>query len=100
MAMIYIVHRISHGSNVVVVNNQSANSKNFSLPFDWMLTTTTFAPWDILWTMLLSDEIKTGRSEMLSISPIISQEWKGGREGRTEKTRIWSLRVVCSLFIL
>ena len=47
-----IVHRIFHGSNVVVVNNQSANSKNFSLPFDWMLTT-TFAPWDILWTMLI-----------------------------------------------
>ena len=32
--IISIVHRISHGSNVVVVNNQSANSKNFSLPLD------------------------------------------------------------------
>ena len=52
--VIYIVHRISHGTNVVVVNNQSANSKIFLLPFDWMLTTTTFVPWDILWTMVIS----------------------------------------------
>ena len=48
----YIAHRISHGTNVVVVDNQSANSKIFLLSFDWMLTTTTFVPWDILWTML------------------------------------------------
>ena len=51
-SVVAIVDRISHGSNVVVVNNQSENRKKFSLPFDWMLTTTTFAPWDILWTMV------------------------------------------------
>ena len=42
-------------ANVVVMNNQSANSKIFILLFDWMLrmlTTKTFVPWDILWTML------------------------------------------------
>ena len=41
-SVISIAHRISHGTNVVVVNNQSANSKKISLPFDWMLATTTF----------------------------------------------------------
>ena len=50
-----IAHRISHITNVVVVvNNQSANSKNFLLLFDCMLTTTTFVPWDILWGMQMS----------------------------------------------
>ena len=48
-----IAHKISHRTNVVVVNNQSANSKNFLLLFDWMLTTTTFVLWDILWAMIL-----------------------------------------------
>ena len=48
-----IAHRISQGTNVVVVNNQSANSKKNLLLFDWMLTTTTFIPWDILWTMAM-----------------------------------------------
>ena len=23
--------------------------------YDWMLTTTTFIPWDILWAMLMND---------------------------------------------
>ena len=48
-----IAHKISHGTNVVV-NNQSANSKKDLLLFDWMLTMTTFVPWDILWTMLIN----------------------------------------------
>ena len=39
---------------VVDVNSQSANSKNFLLLFDWMLTMTTFVPWDILWAMVMS----------------------------------------------
>ena len=52
--VIIIVHRVSYGTNVVVVNNQSENSKKFLLPFDWMFTTTTFVPWDILWTMLIT----------------------------------------------
>ena len=52
-----IAHRISHGTNVVVVNNQSALSKIYLLLFDWMLTTTTFVPWDILWAMVVSDHV-------------------------------------------
>ena len=53
---ITIAHRISHVTNVVV-KNQSANSKIFLLPFDWMLTTTTFVPWDILWTMVMTENL-------------------------------------------
>ena len=45
--------QMEHQTNVVVVNNQSANSKIFLLLFDWMLSTTTFIPWDILWAMLI-----------------------------------------------
>ena len=48
-------YKISHGTNVVTVNNQPVNSKNFLLPFDWMLTTTTFVLWDILWAMSIND---------------------------------------------
>ena len=48
--LIIIAHRISHRTNVVVV---SANSNFFLLLFDWMFTTTTFIPWDILWAMLI-----------------------------------------------
>ena len=59
--MMSIAHRISHGTNVVVVNNQSANSKIFLLLLDWMRTTTTFVPWDILWTMLISLARSVGR---------------------------------------
>ena len=51
--VVTIAHKISHGTNVVDVNNQSANSKKFLLRFDWMLTTTTFVPWDILWAMVM-----------------------------------------------
>ena len=47
-----IAHRISHETNVVV-DNQSANSQNFLLHFHWMLTTTTFVLWDILWAMVM-----------------------------------------------
>ena len=43
----YIAHRIAHGTNVVVVNNQSANSKKNLLLIDWMLTTTTYVPCSI-----------------------------------------------------
>ena len=56
MSLMNIAHRISHGTNVVFVNNQFANSKIFLLLFDWMLTTTTFLPWDILWAMLMIHE--------------------------------------------
>ena len=51
LLVVSIAHRISHETNVVVVNNQSANNKFFLLLFDWMLTTTTFVTWDILWAM-------------------------------------------------
>ena len=36
---------LSYGTNVVVVSNQSANSKNFLLFAVWLLTTTTFDPY-------------------------------------------------------
>ena len=49
---------MEHGTNVVVVNNQSANSKIFELLFDWMLTTTTFVPWDILWAMVVRQNLR------------------------------------------
>ena len=55
--VIIIAHRISHGMNVVVVNNQSANDKIVLLQFDWMLTTTTLAPWDILWAMVIMAQV-------------------------------------------
>ena len=45
-----IVHRISHGTNVVVVSTQSSSSNFFLLFADWLFTT-TFVPWDILWAV-------------------------------------------------
>ena len=48
-----IVHRISHGANVVVVSIQSNGSKKNLLFADWLFTTTTFVPWDFLWAMLI-----------------------------------------------
>ena len=37
--VVYMPHIISHQTNVVVVNNQSANSKIiYCYVFDWMLT--------------------------------------------------------------
>ena len=48
-----MAHRISHRTNVVVGQNQSENSKILLLLFDWMLTMTTFVPWDILWAMVM-----------------------------------------------
>ena len=51
-----IASRISHGSNVVVVNSQSVNRKFFSLSCNWMLTT-TFFPWDILEAMVIRNDI-------------------------------------------
>ena len=51
--VVYMPHIISHQTNVVVVNNQSANSKIFLLLFDWNLTTATFIPWNILWAMVM-----------------------------------------------
>ena len=51
--VMYMPHRISHQTNVVVVNSQSANSNIFLLLFDWMLRTTTFIPWDILCAMVM-----------------------------------------------
>ena len=49
---ICIAHRISHGTNVVVVNRQLVSRKFFLLLCNWMLTT-TFVPWDILWVMVI-----------------------------------------------
>ena len=40
--------QMEHQRNVVVVNNQSAKSKFFELPFDWMLTMTS-VPFATLW---------------------------------------------------
>ena len=54
--VIGIVHRISHGTNVVVVSIQSNGSEKFLLFADWLFTTTTFDPWDILWTMFIRDK--------------------------------------------
>ena len=33
----------------------SKQQKKNLLLFDWMLTTSTFVPWDILWTMVMFD---------------------------------------------
>ena len=52
-SVIFIVHRISHGTNVVVVSIQSNSSKKKLLFADWLFTTITFVPWDILWAMLM-----------------------------------------------
>ena len=65
-----IAHRISHGTNVVV-NSQSANSKNFLLLIDWMLTTTTFVPWDILWAMVMLDDSRASEVEVSFTSVFI-----------------------------
>ena len=43
--------QIEHGTNVVVVSIQSNSSKKNLLFADWLFTTTTFVPWDILWAM-------------------------------------------------
>ena len=48
-----IGNRISHGMNVFVVSIQSNGSKKILLFADWLFTTTTFVPWDILWTMII-----------------------------------------------
>ena len=45
--------QMEHRTNVVVVNNQSGNSKLFKLLFDWMLTTTTFVPCSICHSLML-----------------------------------------------
>ena len=55
MGVINIAHRISHGMNVVVVSIQSNSSKKILLFADWLFTTTTFVPWDILWAMFMND---------------------------------------------
>ena len=52
-AVIIIAHKISHGTNVVVVSIQSNGSKKILLFADWLLTTITFVPWDILWAMVM-----------------------------------------------
>ena len=44
--------QMEHGTNVVVVSIQSNSSKKFLLFADWLFTTTTFVPWDILWAMV------------------------------------------------
>ena len=46
--------KISHGTNIVVVGNQSGNSNKLLLLLDWILTTTTLVPWDILEAMVIS----------------------------------------------
>ena len=48
-----IAHRISHGTNVVVVSIQSNSSEKILLFANWLFTKTTFVPWDILWAMLI-----------------------------------------------
>ena len=53
--MVTIAHRISHGMNVVVVSIQLHNSKKILLYTDWLCTTTTFVPWDILWAMMVTE---------------------------------------------
>ena len=55
LTLCIIVHRISHETNVVVVSIQSNGSKKFLLFADWLFTTTTFVPWDILWAMVMTD---------------------------------------------
>ena len=55
---IAIVHRISHGMYVVVVSIQSKSSKFFLLFADWLFTTTTFVPWDILWAMTIAIQFR------------------------------------------
>ena len=45
----------------------SKQQKNL-LPFDWMLTTTTFVPWDILWAKLLTLPIADERGRKTGIS--------------------------------
>ena len=52
--LIAIVHRISHRTNVAIVSIQSNSSKFFLLFADWLFTTTTFIPWDILWAMFIA----------------------------------------------
>ena len=61
-----IAHKKSHGTNVVVVNNQSAKNKKDLLLFDWMLTTTTFVLWDMAWAMILSHVVYLGNIDILS----------------------------------
>ena len=48
-----IAHRKYHGTKIVIVSIQSNNSKKILLFADWLFTTTTFVPWDILWTMII-----------------------------------------------
>ena len=75
ICILIIAHRISHGTNVVVVNNQSANSKFFLLLFDWMLTMTTFVPWDILWAMIISHYDTIVNSWYMLMLPMTICSW-------------------------
>ena len=59
-----IAHKISHGTNVVVVNIQSNSREKKFLFADWLFTTTTFVPWDILWAMLMAHLHKISQKEM------------------------------------
>ena len=56
-----IAHRISHGTNVVVVSILSNSSKKILLFADWLFTTTTFVPWDILWAMDMNEDMTQKR---------------------------------------
>ena len=72
-----IAHKISHGMNVVVVNNQSANSKKNLLLFDWMLTMATFVLWDILWTMAMRGMAKSALGVIDTLSMVHNgHPWK------------------------
>ena len=51
LKFISIAHRISHVSNVVVVSIQSNSRKKILLFANWLFTSTSFVPRDILWAM-------------------------------------------------
>ena len=46
---------MSRGVNVIVVSIQSNGSKKMLRFADWLFTT-TFVPWDILWTMIITKQ--------------------------------------------
>ena len=70
--IINIAHKISHGTIVVVVNNQSANSKIFLLLFDWMLTMTIFVPWYFLWAMVIKQMgLKVNTFHLMTLGSLI-----------------------------
>ena len=56
--LISIAHRISHGTNVVVVSIQSNSSDKILLLADGLFTTTTLVPWDFLWTVLINQRLR------------------------------------------